>query len=487
MNVTINGTTYDYEPNFEPSEWKMQAGAYFKFPVLIGKHHCFVKRFQHKPCGWDLVQKLIGETQDYLPKVYATQEVIENNKTIYYFVTEFLEGSILSDLLPKRNLVGIKFLSSHLVKSLQAIHNKGYWFADFCEKNIYWASKTNKYVLIDLDSCEPLNVKPSHEPNTEGYIPGQEFANWTISFYREVLDYDDVEFSTLNGRLLNFCQLVFIASKIGFFRLKLSENPMFAFPQIGSSREPIHLFLYNKDEEKQEYIENVFKKIYEGLVNTELIETLCKIVLQTQEEQTIERYETELKILKSKNQELETRLAKAIIVFRDMKTLENSLQSDIKNLQSELENLKSVVQEKDNNITKLKNAVKLSQTHNEKLTAQIKELENKNNLLKSQQENNLSKIIDLQEVKSILEKKLQQNQEHIIKLKIALQQLNTEKTSYINEISKLIQQVTYLQEVINIDETDNAKFVSTKKTLEKLKRNIARLRKENGILRNEKK
>jgi serine/threonine protein kinase len=478
MNVTINGTNYDYEPNFEPSEWKMQAGAYFKFPVTIGRSVCFVKRFQHKPCGWGLVQKLIGEIYEYLPKVYSAQEVIENNKVVYYFITEFLEGSILSDMLSKRNVVDIKNLPNQILKSLQVIHNKGYWFADFCEKNIYWASKSNRYVLIDLDSCEPLNVKPSHRPNTAGYIPGQEFANWTISFFRDILDYDDIEFSTINGRLLNFCQLVFLASKIGLFRLKLSENPMYAYPHITSSREQIHYFLYNKDEEKQSYIENIFKHIYEGNVNIELIETLCKSILQTEQEQLIEQYESELKVLKSKNQELEARLAKSILVFREMKALEVSLKNEIA-IQ------KTLVEEKDNNIEKLKNAVKLSQTHNDRLIKQIKDLEKRLLLANQDKEESLEINKRLQTEKARLDKKFLNSQEYISKLKTSLQELETEKIVLTNEISTLIYEVSHLQEIVAYEDDNEQQNTSLKKTQSKLKREISRLRKENAKLRNE--
>lgn len=478
MNITINSITYEYEPNFEPSEWKMQAGAYFKFPVTIGRSACFVKRFQYKPCGWGLVQKLIGETHEYLPRVYAAQEVVESNKIVYYFVTEFLEGSILSDMLPKRNLLGVKNLPKHILKSLQVIHNKGYWFADFCEKNIYWASKSSRYVLIDLDSCEPLNVKPSHQPNTEGYIPGQEFANWTISFFRDILDYDNVEFSTLNGRLLNFCQLVFLASKIGLFRLKLSENPMYAYPQITSTREQIHYFLYQKDDDKQSYIENIFKHIYEGNVNIELIETLCRSILQTEQEQLIEQYESELKTLKSKNQELEARLAKSILVFREMKALEVSLKNEVANL-------KQLIDEKDSNIEKLKNAIKLSQNHNDKLTKQIKDLEKRLLFANQHQEESIETNKRLQTEKTILEKKFVNSQEYISKLKTSLQELNSEKLTITNKLSKVIYEVSYLKEIIDYENDNELQNTTLKRVKSKLKREISRLRKENAKLRNE--
>jgi len=58
MKVTIKQREEEYISDY-PDGWKFSAGDPFKFPVLIGSHPCFIKRFEQKSpediSGWDLL------------------------------------------------------------------------------------------------------------------------------------------------------------------------------------------------------------------------------------------------------------------------------------------------------------------------------------------------------------------------------------------------------------------------------------------------
>jgi hypothetical protein len=276
MRLTIKEKKYSYNPDFQtnPKEWKQQAGAFFRFRVLIGERECFVKRFIFQPSGWDLVQQLVGETQPYLPEIYAATSEIEAGKLVFYLVTEFLEGDILSDLLTHRKVDMLASMASDIIQSLQILHLKGFWFADFCEKNLFWASQTRRFVLIDLDSCEPLQSLPSFVPNTPGYVPGQEFAVLAIKFFINVVGDTQMQFNTLNGKLLNFAQLLFLSAKVASFCEKLRQQPQQAYaPMV---KENTLAFFQNKYADNPKFLVAVFQKLKEGVVNMDLLLQICK-------------------------------------------------------------------------------------------------------------------------------------------------------------------------------------------------------------------
>src|SRR5688500_14116036 len=98
MKVIINEKEYEYVSDY-PNGWSFIAKDYFKFPVQIGKHKCFIKRFETNRIdnitGWDLMMKLRWKNEPNLPRVYDIVTVEENRRQIHYVFQEYLKGSTL--------------------------------------------------------------------------------------------------------------------------------------------------------------------------------------------------------------------------------------------------------------------------------------------------------------------------------------------------------------------------------------------------------
>lgn len=215
MEILINNEKIAWESDY-PVDWKFSAGDPFKFPVIINGQACFIKRFETKTpeeiSGWQLLQQLKGITEPNLPRVFDIKEVTEKEDDISYVFYEYIEGATLEKVLYEPAAVNLRRLVSDIFHALEAIHRHGYWFADFCEKNIF-CEKSGRYLLVDLDSTQPWSAPPSNEMygSKDYWIP-------VYKFYKEVLNQPDIVLSDISGTGLDYLQAVFLILHVKLFK-----------------------------------------------------------------------------------------------------------------------------------------------------------------------------------------------------------------------------------------------------------------------------
>jgi hypothetical protein len=206
MKVTISERQFEYQPDY-PDGWKFSAGDPFKFPVLIGDYHCFVKRIEQKSSkdipGWDLMVSMTGKYEKNLARIYDIKNVQEDEKEIYYVFYEWLDGGTLDKKTNQQN-INLSHLNEDLFNAVRSLQNYGYWFADFTEKNIF-GQKDGSFVLVDLDSAQPLTQLPHNE-----MYGSKDYWVLVFKFFKEVLNKKDIRLSDLNGATLNYLQIPFL-------------------------------------------------------------------------------------------------------------------------------------------------------------------------------------------------------------------------------------------------------------------------------------
>ncbi|QMU29334.1 hypothetical protein [Adhaeribacter radiodurans] len=151
MKVVIKEKEHEYISDY-PQGWLFASGDPFKFPVSIGKYTCFVKRFEKKGpadiSGWDLMLQVKDKFEPDLPRIYDVVETEENGRPIYYVFYEYLTGETLEAAVNRNANLNLPRLTDDLFKGLNALHNKHFWFMDFCEKNIFANPAAVFYLLI---------------------------------------------------------------------------------------------------------------------------------------------------------------------------------------------------------------------------------------------------------------------------------------------------------------------------------------------------
>ncbi len=222
MNVNINGIRREYNSDFDPinidnsikRNWKVSAGPYFKFPIVIGDVSCFVKRFQGEASqisGYSLLQAIKNLSLQGLPKIYDIVETKENGKKVIYLFTEFIPGNTLDELQRK----GFNFIPSKLVgdlfSSLSSIQKYGYWFPDFDPKNLLLSEKGN-YYLIDLDSSYPLKTLPQ-----KSIFGSKDYWGPIYAYYKEYEKFKPNEVTAIRGDVLNSLNLLYLISLYSSF------------------------------------------------------------------------------------------------------------------------------------------------------------------------------------------------------------------------------------------------------------------------------
>lgn len=212
MLVIIDNKEFEYHSDY-PEGWKFSAGDPFKFPVGIGDQACFIKRFEQKNpkniSGWDLLLKISSKTEPNLSKIFDIKKVEEKGKDIYYIFFEYLDGLTL-DKNVRSGEINLSVLNSNLFNAIRSLQKYDFWFADFCEKNIF-CRKDGTFVLVDVDSTQKI----TDEPDNEMY-GSKDYWILVFKFYKEILNRTDIKLSDINGISFNFLQIVFLV-----FRLKL--------------------------------------------------------------------------------------------------------------------------------------------------------------------------------------------------------------------------------------------------------------------------
>jgi len=214
MKVIIKEREYDYVSDY-PDGWRYFSSDYFKFPVEIGSNKCFIKRFEKKNperiSGWQLLLSLKGKHEPNLPRIHDIISAKEYGKNVYYIFYEFVEGDTLDNLISKNIEINLSRLTEDLFNALQSLLSKDYWFADFCEKNIFYEKK-GRFLLVDLDSAQPLSEVPKND-----MFGNKDYWVLVFNLYKKVLGQKNFNLSDINGISLNYLQVVFLIMRLKIF------------------------------------------------------------------------------------------------------------------------------------------------------------------------------------------------------------------------------------------------------------------------------
>jgi len=216
MKLIIKNKEVDYISDY-PEGWHFLSYDPFKTPVSIGEYRCFIKRFQtKKPTdipGWELLVNIKGKEVSNLPQVFETKEVVETEKKITYVFYEHLEGQTLEQAIAELGNINLQKITDDLFSAMRSVHENGFWFSDFCERNIFW-EKSGRFLLVDLDSAQPASVFPSNDlyGSKDYWIP-------VYKFYKEGLLQSQIMLSHLNGISLNYLQCVFFILRLKLFQV----------------------------------------------------------------------------------------------------------------------------------------------------------------------------------------------------------------------------------------------------------------------------
>lgn len=270
MQVKIKGRVCNYEPNYTPNsaEWKWQAGPAFRLDTISGVE-VFIKRFKSTPPGEPLLQNLMSNHSPFLPEVYDYVHTTENNQTIRYLFTEALKGDLLDNLLKKGGVPDALLLCADLLSALESIHSAGFWMSDLCEKNVFVSG--GRFFLIDLDSCEPLIVRPTPILNEPGYVPGQEFAALAMEFYRMVLGVAAPRFEDFDGQTLNYLQTALLCAKVYFYAVEKEKNASFSY-RDKTLRDTLHL----RTDAHTPYARSLFTVAQKAKITPDAVKTLVR-------------------------------------------------------------------------------------------------------------------------------------------------------------------------------------------------------------------
>jgi hypothetical protein len=210
MQVIIEKNEYEYLSDYDV-EWKFSSGDDFKFPVKIDRYSCFIKRFVRKPeriTGWGLLEALKGISRPGLPRIYDIVSSKEDGTEARFVFYECKKGDTLDLLIREGVVPDIGRLTDDLFKALDSIHRHGYWFSDFCEKNIF-CTKDGRFFLIDLDSAHPSSVLPDND-----MYGNKEYWALVFSFFVQWAGLGDFKPADIPGPLFNYFQVVFLILRV---------------------------------------------------------------------------------------------------------------------------------------------------------------------------------------------------------------------------------------------------------------------------------
>lgn len=224
MKLRIKEALVDYTSDY-PEGWMFSAGDPYKFPVTIHGTACFIKRFEKKDpasiTGWGLLKLLKGKYHSHLPIVYDIREETEKGAAVNYVFYEYLPGRTIEGAHTLRTREDIRRLAGDVLKALAAVHKLGYWFSDFCEKNIF-RDGNGRSLLIDLDSTYPVTDRPKNDMQGS-----KEFWIDVLRFLQ--LRMPEMQPGDIYGPTLNYFQLLFLILKS---RYELVNKGKTALPEL---------------------------------------------------------------------------------------------------------------------------------------------------------------------------------------------------------------------------------------------------------------
>ncbi len=214
MEVIIKERTYPYTSDY-PDGWHFSKGDYFKFPVEIGIHKCFIKRFKTKSpeniSGWKFLENIRGKYAANLPRVHDIVHEKEFGSDVYYVFYEFIDGETLHHLLGIHGDLNFERLSDDLFSALQSLHKAGFWFPDFDERNIF-CNRRHMFYLVDLDSAQPLSLRPGVD-----MWGNRDYWVLVLEFYKRLPAHRTIVPSDIPGDCLNYLQVIFLLLRLRFF------------------------------------------------------------------------------------------------------------------------------------------------------------------------------------------------------------------------------------------------------------------------------
>ena len=211
MKVIIKEKEYEYQSDYNKG-WKFSAGDDFKFPVTIGPYSCFIKRFERrgpaKITGWGLLEGLKATFEPGLPRIHDIVGTEEEGREIYYVFYECLAGDTMDNVIRSGGSIDAEKLAEDLFRAIGSIHRHGYWFADFCEKNIF-CTIDGRYFLVDLDSAQPESAAPDNE-----MFANKEYWALAFTFLIERAGCKSFKPADISGVLLNYIQALLLVLRV---------------------------------------------------------------------------------------------------------------------------------------------------------------------------------------------------------------------------------------------------------------------------------
>ncbi len=263
MRVVIAEKVYNYVTDF-PVGWNFIQNEAHKFPVKIGDETCYIKRYIEKPTqipGWELILALQNKNEPNLPRVYDIIHLEEQGESVSYVFMEYIPPNSLDKLIEERSNVDLLRLTTHIFSAITTLQKYNYWFADFYEKKILLAPNGN-FILTGLDTAQPDSQRPSFD--MEG---SKEYWGPVLSFYKNIVGYENIRIADIPGTSLNYLQHIFIVQRI---KLSIVTNnvkePTYSTTDLANI---VHRIA-------PEFI-NVFSKIYNQKDNYPLTEQAQEI------------------------------------------------------------------------------------------------------------------------------------------------------------------------------------------------------------------
>ncbi len=213
MKITIRERSYEYQSDY-PDGWRFSSGDWYKFPVPFGVEQCFVKRFAKETSqveGWELLTRLKGRYAGNTPRIHDMATVTEKGQTVHYVFYQYVEGDTLDRVRAAGHKVNLARLTNDLVAGLRVIHEHGFWFTDFTDKNIYCA-KGGGFLLLDLDSAQPAAKRP-----TDAMYGDREYWSLVFDFYTREMQCPNFRAADLRGATLDYLQVPFLILRLHLY------------------------------------------------------------------------------------------------------------------------------------------------------------------------------------------------------------------------------------------------------------------------------
>ena len=237
IDINILGRNFKFNPN--SIEW-FQKRDFYSFSSFDGTK-CFIKKYVgQKPTAWELIVSLIGQSGTYMPMIYDA--VFYKPSNTYFVFFEQIRGITLKEYILNGDVPPPMNVFDNLDCALSVIHSKGFWFSDFNEENIFVTSGfIKRYMLIDVDSCWKISIRPNHISNELGGIPGaaQNIGRHILDYYTDYLPNNKkpITYNELPGANFNYLQLLTLCVKLNIFKNRKTIDKTFQYIRPNSFRD----------------------------------------------------------------------------------------------------------------------------------------------------------------------------------------------------------------------------------------------------------